>query len=59
MQARDSIEGQRYILPARLGGVVGIQYGWNHSREYLLFLLEHGKERIIKIVMPNEEIKIG
>jgi len=58
MQAKDSAEGQRYILPDRIGNnVIGIQYGWNHNKEYILFLLERGKERIIKIVMPQEEIK--
>jgi hypothetical protein len=58
MQARESIEGQRYVLPERIGkNVIGIQYGWNYSKEYILFLLERGEERIIKTIMPQEEIK--
>lgn len=58
MQAREALEGQRYILPDRLGNnVVGIHNGWNHNKEYVLFLLEKGKERVIKIVLPGEELE--
>lgn len=58
LKAADALEGQRYILPGRLGNnVVGIHNGWNHNKEYVLFLLERGKERIVKIVMPNEELE--
>lgn len=58
MKALDALEGQRYVLPARLGNnVVGIHNGWNHNKEYVLFLLERGKERVIKVVLPNEEVE--
>lgn len=57
MKAADTLEGQVYILPERFGNnVSAIQNGWNYNKEYLLFLLERGKERIIKVVMPNEEV---
>jgi hypothetical protein len=56
--ASDSVEGQRYLLPKRIGiDIVGIQTGWNHSGQYLLFLLERGEERVLKIILPTEEIK--
>lgn len=58
IKASDSLEGQRYILPDRLGNnVVGIHNGWNHNKDYVLFLLERGKERVIKVVLPNEEVE--
>lgn len=59
MKANESQEGQRYVMPRRFGErIVGISYGWNYRKEWLLFLLEKGEDRIIKTVMPNEEIRV-
>jgi len=58
MLAKDSVEGQRYVLPARIGvNVVGIHSGWNYNKQYILFLLEHGERRVMRCIMPEEVLE--
>lgn len=57
MLAKDTHEGQLYILPDRLDSEIAMQCGWNNSGLFLLFLINSGKKRIIKTVLPNEEVR--
>lgn len=60
MKAQEAVDGGSYDLPARgqyteyRGATCN---GWNHTREWLLFVVNDEKgNRKIRMVMPTEEI---
>ncbi len=60
MVAAEAVEGSVYNIPARgqhLEYRNAVCNGWNHSKEWLLFVVyDEQNVRKIKQVMPNEEI---
>ena len=60
MKASDAIDGGIYNLPARgqypeyKGATCN---GWNHSGEWLLFVVHDEKGRKIRMMLPEEEIQ--
>lgn len=61
MKAQDAVDGGLYNLPPRgqwLGFNGATCNGWNHTHEWLLFVVHDDRgNRKIKLVMPTEDIQ--